>query len=533
MESKMKPMNAVNVFVKALITLSIVFSAASGIAHAKTLKWAFSGDIRTLDPHAHSESFTSSFLHHIYEPLVRRDQDLKFEPALAESYKLIEPTIWRFNLRKGVTFHNGNPFNADDVVTSINRATHPDSRARGNLLSIAKVIKVDEFTVDIVTKGPYPLLLNDLVGMFMLDQEWLEANNALMSGNMDKGISNYASTHTNGTGPFELISHKPDTKAVLKVNSIWWDTPQHNLTEIVFTPIASDATRVAALLSGQIDMMYPAPLQDVKRIEASSGFKVLQEPSLRVIMLGLNQKDDMLHVNKEANPLKDLRVRKALYQAINMDLIRKHVMRGKSRNSGLLVAPAVPGYSESLDTRLPHDIDAAKKLLADAGFPNGFNTGFDCPNDRYVNDEEICVAITGMWSEIGVKAELVAQTKSKHFKKVFNGGSDIYMLGWATLPQMDAISVLSSLLASPSDTFGGDNAGGYSNKRLDELTQLVVNEVDENKRRAMMTEALKIARDEIAMIPLHEQPNSWAMRANVEIPMQPDSFLRLWLSKVQ
>ena len=183
--------------------------------------------------------------------------------------------------------------------------------------------------------------------------------------------------------------------------------------------------------------------------------------------------------------------------------------------------------------RASYDPTAAKKLLAEAGYPDGFVTGLDCPNDRYVNDEEICVAIAGMWAKVGVKTDLVAQTKSKHFKKVFNGGSDIYMLGWATLPQMDAISVLSSLLATPGKTFGGDNAGGYSNARLDELTQTIVNEIDEAKRRRMLTEALKIARDEVAMIPLHEQPNSWAMRDNVFVPMQPDSFLRLWLANVK
>jgi peptide/nickel transport system substrate-binding protein len=260
---------------------------------------------------------------------------------------------------------------------------------------------------------------------------------------------------------------------------------------------------------------------------------VLQEPSLRVIMFGLNQKDDVLHANKKENPLKDLRVRKALYQAIDMELIKKRIMRDKSRNTALLVAPAVPGYDKSLDNRMPFDPDAAKTLLAEAGYPDGFVTGLDCPNDRYVNDEEICVAVAGMWAKIGVKTDLVTQTKSKHFKKVFTGGSDIYMIGWATLPQMDAISVISSLLASPGKTFGGDNAGGYANARVDELTQKIVNEVDETQRRAMLTEALKIARDEVAMIPLHEQPNSWAMRDNVDIPMQPDSFLRLWLAKVK
>jgi peptide/nickel transport system substrate-binding protein len=514
----------------AVLALSV--AGFAGSAQAKTLRWAFTGDVATLDPYAHTESFTANFLHHIYEPLVRRDKELAIEPALAVSWEILEPTVWRFKLREGVKFHNGNPFTADDVVASVTRLLDPDARARGNLRAVVEAKKVDDYTVDFVLEGPYPLLLNDLSGVFIMDEEWMKENDALKPGNISTGTTTYASTHTNGTGPFILESYQADAKTVLVVNPDWWDKPEHNLTRIEFTPITSDATRVAALLSGEIDLMFPAPLQDVNRINSAGGFSVIEDPALRLIMLGMEQQAEHLHAYPEGNPLKDLRVRKALYQAIDMDLIRDRIMRGKSRNTALLVAPPVPGYSEELDVRLSYDPEAAKQLLSEAGFPDGFKTGLDCPNDRYVNDEEICVAIASMWAKIGVQTDLVTQTKSNHFPKVDNGETDIYMIGWATLPPMDAYSVLSSLLTAKAEGYGGNNPGGYTNARIEELTRAAAVELDVTKRRAMMSEALKIARDEVAYIPLHQQPLSWGVRDGVHVIQHPDEYIRLWFATV-
>ena len=520
------------VLIAALALCGAGFGLPGG-AEAKTLRWAFTGDVATLDPYAHTESFTSNFLHHIYEPLVRRDKDLALEPALAESWEIVAPDRWRFTLRQGVSFHNGNPFTAADVVASVKRILHPDARAKGNLRAVVEAQQVDDHTVDFVLSGPYPLLLNDLSGFYIMDAEWLAENNAELPGNISTGTTTYASTATNGTGPFVLESHQPDAKTVLRVNPDWWDTPAHNLTRIEFTPIASDATRVAALLSGEIDLMFPAPLQDVQRINAAPGYRVIEDPALRLIMLGMDHASDALHAYPDGNPLKELKVRQALYQAVDMELIRERIMRGKSRNTGLLVAPPVPGYSAELDTRLEYDPKAAQTLLSDAGYPDGFKVGLDCPNDRYVNDEEICVAIVSMWAKVGVETALTAQTKSNHFPKVDRGETDIYMIGWATLPPMDAFSVLSSLLAGKQDGYGGNNAGGYHNQRVEELTRAAAVELDENERRAMMTEALQIARDEIAYLPLHQQPLSWGVRDGVEVIQHPDEYIRLWLAKVE
>lgn len=507
--------------------------ALAAPAAAKTLKWSSQGDIVSLDPYAHTESFTSNVQHHIYDPLVRRNRKLEIEPALATSWKIVEPNRWRFTLRQGVKFHNGESFGADDVVASITRLLDPASRARGNLPNVKSVEKVDDQTVDFILNGPYPLLLNDLSGIFMMSKKWMEANNALKPGNTTTGVTTFASTNANGTGPFKLESYRPDVGTNLVVNAGWWDKPEHNLTRIEFKPIKSDATRVAALLSGEIDMMAPAPLQDLQRI-SGAGLKVVEEPSLRVIFLGLNMRPELLAAPGQKNPMLDKRVRQAMWQAIDLDTIQKRVMRGKSRNLALMVAPPVPGYDASLDVLPKFDPEGAKKLLAEAGYPNGFKTKLDCPNDRYIADEQICVAIAAMWKRAGIDVDLKTETRATYFPRQDKGETDVYMIGWATLPPMDGYSVLSAIFATrkAGTGLGGNNPNGLADPRFDDLAAKAGVELDEAKRRAMLTESFKIARDEAYFIPLHQQPVAWAMKGNVDLPQFPDEYVRLWFAKV-
>ncbi len=503
-------------------------------AQAKTLRWSSQGDIATMDPYAHTESFTSNMQHHIYDPLVRRNRELQIEPALATSWEIVAPDRWRFKLRQGVKFHNGNAFTADDVVASVARLLDPTARAKGNLSNVTRAEKVDDFTVDFVLTGPYPLLLNDLSGIFIMDKEWMEANNALKPGNTTTGVTTFASTNANGTGPFILESYQPDNRTVMNVNPNWWDkaNAKHNLTRIEFRPIKSDATRVAALLSGEIDMMAPAPLQDLARIGGADGFKVIEEPSLRLIFLGLNHRDSLQADPGKPNPMKDKRVRQALWHAIDLDTIHRRVMRGKSRTVGTMVAPPIPGYSADLDKPLAFNVDQAKKLLADAGYPNGFKTKLNCSNDRYIADEQTCVAIAAMWTRAGVQVDLKTESRATYFPLVDKGESDAYILGWATLPPMDAYSVLSAILHSKTGAFGGNNPNGLSDPRLDDLTKKAAVELDETKRRAMMVDAFKIVRDEAYFIPLHQQPVAWAMKKNIEVPVFADEYVRLWFATV-
>jgi peptide/nickel transport system substrate-binding protein len=515
------------------LTATCLALALAAPATAQTLRWSSIGDVNSFDPNAQVESFTSNVHHMVFDPLVRRNRKLELEPALATSWQIIAPDRWRFTLRRGVTFQGGEPFSADDVVATVMRTIDPGSRNRENLSTVLRAEKVDDYTVDLVLQGPYPLLLNDLAGIFIMSAKWLAAHDALKPGNSTSGATTYAATHADGTGPFKLDSYEPDAKTVLSVYPGWWDKPEHNLKRIEFRPIKSDATRVAALLSGELDLIAPAPLQDLDRIAASPGYKVIEDPSLRLIFLGLNWKPELHADPGKKNPLLDLRVRQALWHGVDLETLDKRIMRGKARIAGTMVAPPVPGYSSALDTPLPYDPALAKQLLVDAGYPAGFKVGLNCSNDRYIADEQLCVAIASMWTRIGVQVDVKTESKATYFPREDRGDTDIYMLGWATLPPMDGYSVLASILATRKDGYGGSNPNGLSDPRIDDLARRASVELDETKRRAMMVEAFKVVHDEAMFIPLHEQPVAWAMRDTVEMPQFADEYVRPWYAMMK
>jgi peptide/nickel transport system substrate-binding protein len=510
--------------------MAVVMGYATGaFAEGKTLRYATAGDIYGLDPDSVPDSFTNNFLQAIYEPLVRYNKDLKIEPALATSWEIVKPDVIRYHLRQGVKFQEGQDFNADDVAVSLMRIVDPHSPMKGNLPGLKSVEKIDDYTVDLHMAGPSPLLNNYLTNVGMMDEGWLKEHDAVAPIDAQKGEEGYTTSHANGTGPFKVESRRPDAQTVLVANPGWWDKPEHNLERVIHTPIASDATRVAALLSGEVDIIQPAPLQDADRIAHSPGVKMLDAPGLRTIMMGFNMNDKLVGGDVDGNPFKDVRVRKALYQSVNMDLIQKKIMRGKSRNAGMLIAPEVPGYQEKLNQRLSYDIEAAKKGLAEAGYPDGFQFSMNCPNDAYVNDEEICQALAAMMAKAGFKPKLTVEPRTLHFKKAQGGQTDMFMLGWATLPMLDGFSVLSAMLHTPDKAMGTWNPGHYSNAEVDKLTDAVDVEMDEAKRRDMMGQAFALAEDDVAWLPLHQQPLSWAVRDNVEVPQTADDLLRLWL----
>jgi peptide/nickel transport system substrate-binding protein len=420
---------------KTLMTAAAAVVALTTPGVAQTLKWGAPRDIASLDPYSFGETFTLSVLNHVYEGLVRYDANLKIEPALAESWEIVEPTVWRFRLRKGVKFQNGSEFNADDVLASLKRVSHDTSPLKGNLPAYKDAQKVDDHTVDIVLNSAYPLLLNDLTNIFIFDKEWLSANNSELPTDAGKGVEGYATHNANGTGPFKVESRRPDAKTVFVANPGWWDRPKHNLTRIELIPIASAPTRVAALLSNEINFTNVAPLQDLPRLEKAEGVKVLQTTELRTVFFALNFRDKLFESDvTDKNPFKDRRVREALYHAINIDQMQKRAMRGLSRNTGALVAPAIPGYSPDLEPRLPHDVEKAKKLLAEAGYPNGFSFAFVCSTDSYTNEEEICQAAASMWSRIGLKPQLSSGPRTIQNPKRVKGDFDITTLGWANEP---------------------------------------------------------------------------------------------------
>ncbi len=504
-------------------------AALMPLAGAATLRMSDQGDAMSMDPHSLQESFQLSFLANVYEPLVGRGRDFKLTPMLATRWEQTAPTVWRFHLRQGVTFQDGTPFTADDVLFSYERTRSESSDTKLYVAPVKEVRKIDDHTIEMVTRDPFPILPDLVSGWLIMSKAWSEKNQSQAPTDVRKGKENYASTHANGTGPFVLDSRQPGVRTVLKANPGWWGKKEHNLDEVIFTPIANDATRVAALISGEIDLMEPVPLQDIQRIESNPKLKVLQAPELRTMYLGLDVgRDELLFSNiKGKNPLKDVRVRRALYQAIDIETIRSKVMRGAAQPAGLPVAPGVRGYDAELDKRLPYDPAAARKLLAEAGYPDGFDLTLNCPNDRYVNDAEICQAVTAMWTKVGVKTKLVAETKSLYLPKALKREVSAFLLGWQPASN-DAHNTLWALLNTPAEGGQGRfNLGSYSNPRLDQLTAQIGTETDPAKRQALMHQALAIVAAELPLLPLHNQNLSWGVKRSIDLVQPPDNSMPL------
>ena len=509
----------------APVILAVSLAAATLSAHAVTLRVADQGDVQSMDPHSLNETLQLSFTASVYEALVGRDKKMGLTPLLATKWAQTSPTVWRFDLRKGVKFHDGTPFTADDVVFTFKRASSASSDMKGYTQSFKNVKKIDDHTVEIETNAPYPILPDVLSNVYIMSKKWCEENKAEVPVDRRKGIENTASFKANGTGPFRLRERQPSVRTTIVKNFNYWDKVDSNLDEVVFTPIGNDATRVAALLSGEIDVMEPVPLQDVDRVKSASAFTVLQGPELRTIFLGMDQKRDELQFSsvKGKNPFKDKRVRQAFYQSIDIDTIKSRVMRGASTPTALMVAPGVRGFQPDMNKRLPYDTEAAKKLLADAGYPNGFEVGMNCPNDRYVNDAAICQAVAAGLARIGVKVNLMAETKVSYFPKILRRDTSFYLLGW-TPSTGDSHDVLSAIMATPTEKGQGQfNLGSYSNAKLDELTLQIQSETDEKKRNDMIREAFKIHQDDIGHIPLHQQALAWGFANDVSLVQLPDN----------
>ena len=515
-----------------------VLAVLAAPAAANGFRWAFQSDAVTMDPYNINETMTLGFMGNIYEGLIRRDETFEIEPALATEWSTPEPTKWVFKLREGVRFHNGNPFTADDVIFSYERASQKSSDVAPFVSGIQAINKVDDHTIEVLTNGPRPILLNEIGLWYIFDKEWSEANNAVKVGALAEGEENFATVNANGTGPFMLELREPDVQTILVRNPHYWGEIKGNVTEARFTPIKSAATRVASFLSGELDMMYPVPLQDVDRINGKSGLQVMQNPEVRTIFLGMDQANDELKYSdvKGGNPFKDRRVRLAFYQAIDIDGIARKVMRGASKPTALMIGKGINGFDESLNERYPHDPEAAKKLLADAGYPDGFGVTFDCPNDRYVNDEAICQAITAMLAKVGIEATLNAQTKAKHFEKLKAMDSSFYLLGW-TPGSLDMHNTFFYNIACPPDLVAEGKTPGsgqaawntsrFCDHRVDDLLDSIAVEVDPIKRQSLIGEAMKLHKEAVGHLPLHQQALAWGVKDSVDLVQNPDNTFTL------
>ncbi len=498
-----------------LLTVYLLVSVAA----AETIRWARSQDTLTLDPHAQNEGPTHAFSHHVYEPLMQRDMVGEIIPLLATDWSVTDdPTIWEFQLRQGVLFHDGSEMTADDVVFSLNRAMEPTSDMRGLLTSVADVIKVDDYTVHIQTDGPNPLLPNNLTNLFIMSEAWSRANGVESPQDFTAGEESYAARNAMGTGAYRIVSREPDVRTVMQRHDDYWGNDEFALevSEIVYTPIQSAATRIAALLSGEVDFVQDLPVQDVARVRANPNLQVISGPENRTIFFGLNVAD------KEDNPFADIRVREAMHLAINRDAIRQVVMRGQAVPAGVIMPPFVNGWTEELDTLPEVNLDRARELLAEAGYPNGFSTTLHCPNDRYINDEAICQAAVGMLGQIGIRVNLEAQSRSLHFPLIQNNETDFFMLGWG-VPTYDSEYIFTFLYHTRDGSYGTWNTLDYSDPEIDAKIQSLSSEIDTEVRNQTIAAIWEEVQSQILYLPIHHQVLDWGLRNDIEFVVQPEN----------
>ena len=502
---------------KLLLVAAASAAVLAAPAYAQTLRWAAQNDILTLDPHSQNHATTNAILQHSYEGLVRYNAKYEVEPSLATKWTYISPTQVRFELRKGVKFHDGTPFTADDVIFSYGRVKQPNGTMGIYVTGVSEIRKVDSHTVDLILSGPNPILLRNLVNFFIMSEAWAKKNNSVNVADFKSKEESFASRNVIGTGPYRITGWTPEQRITMTINNDWWDKHGGNVKEVIYTPIKSDPTRVAALLSGDVDMLTDLPTQDISRLRQDSKLKVVDGPEVRTIYLAPDLgSPELKHSNiKGKNPFADKRVRQALSLAIDREAIRRTTMRGLSIPAALIVAPGVNGHEDALDKPAPANVDAAKKLLADAGYPNGFEVRLNCPNNRYVNDEEICQNVVAMWARVGVKAQLAAENMVTFIQKVQNFDSSIYLLGWGVATYDAQYSLQSLIRTRTTGADGNFNFSKISDPVVDRLTDAMKTETDVTKRNAMIREALVRTRDEMLVIPLHHQMRPWAMKAGV------------------
>ena len=495
---------------------------------AETLRWARASDPTSLDPHAFNVGTNFTLLHQMYETLVYRDAKGKLVPALATSWRMTEdPTVWEFKLRPNVRFHDGAPLTAKDVVFSLQRASGPTAQVKSLLSSMVEAKAVDDLTVQVKTRGPNLIFPNNLTNMFIMNAAWAKAKGALTTQDASSNTENFATRNVNGTGPYMLASREQDARTVMKVNPHYWGKGQAPLqvTELIYLPIKSPATRVAALLSGEVDFSQDIPAQDVVRLKQDPRLRINEGPENRSIFLGLNVGGKELKYSslKGRNPLADPRVREAIHLAIDRDAIKRSVMRGLSIPSGIIAPPFVHGYTRAMAAYPKPDVARAKKLMAEAGYANGFDLTLYSTNDRYVNDEAISTAIAGFLGRIGIKTTVVARPIAQHAVAINNADADFYLFGWG-VPTYDSAYIFDFLVYTRGkDGRGPSNATGFSNASVDADIASLAAEPDKARRDATIQRIWDVVQKERFYIPLHDQMVHFASIRRLDIPVHPEN----------
>lgn len=499
---------------------------------ARVFRMATSTDAATLDPHATNALFTFLVVAQLYEPLTHRGDDMRVHPGLAERWEQVEPTRWRFHLRDGVRFHGGEAFEAEDAVFSLGRAKAPTSNYGIFVDTLDRAEAVDRLTVDVVTRVPDATIPDKMTRVLIMDRGWSEANRSERPQNFGQREETFAARNANGTGPFTIRSREVDQRTVMVRNPAWWGGKDAagNVSEYHHIVLASDSTRVAALLSGEVDMVHVVPVQDVERIRRDPRLRVLEGEENRTVFLGMRQDTDELPGRapggggKAGNPFRDLRVRQAVAHAVDVEAIRRRTLRGQAIPTGSMWTHFVNGHSPEAEARPAYDRDRARALLAEAGFPNGFATTLDCPVGTY---DEACQAVVAMLAQVGIRAALNLQPNTQFIGRIQRRDTGFYMLSWG-VPTFDALYTLRAVMASRAMAGGASwNAGGWSDPRFDELVRAVESEPDAEARRGLIREAHALHNGQVGHVPLYHMMIPWAHRAGVRVAHRADNQVQV------
>ena len=498
-------------------------------ASAQTLRIASAFDPQTQDPHALALLYHSRVAYQIYESLVGRDAQFKLEPALATAWQQMDPRRWRFQLRPGVRFHDGSSLSADDVVFSITRALGRTSQRAFQLKGVTQAVKVGPLTVDLLLETPDAVLPEKLQYISIMSRAWSEQHGVTAAQDFNGKQETFAVRHANGTGPYKLARYEPDVVTVLQRHDGWWggsDARNGNVAEVRFVVIKSDATRLAALASGEVDLVLDPPFQDMDRLRRQPRLKVTGVAELGQQYFTFDQARPELEFSsvKGRNPFKDRRVRQAVWHALNVDLIVEKVLRGQAEPVGTFLSPLVDGADPTLGRRLPYDPARAKALLAEAGYPEGFAVTLDCVNVTW--RQAVCQAAAAMLTQVGIRTTLRVAAPNLFFPKLSQAGASFVEFGWTASP--DAWNSLNALFRSfDRSGLGTFNAGRYSNPELDAVIDAIRVEPDLAKRRAMVGQALTMVAQDLPYVPLYRRKLNWAMAANVDVVQWPNDTLEL------
>ncbi|MBU1002684.1 MAG: ABC transporter substrate-binding protein [Proteobacteria bacterium] len=481
---------------------------ARGTATPGVLRLAMDADPVSLDPHVQLSGGMLQYSHMVFDPLIRWTKDMQFEPRLATEWVRIDPLTVRFTLRQGVKFHSGNPFTAKDVVWTVDRLKVSQD-FKGLFEVFESAVAVDDFTVELKTKVPYPLLLNMATYIFPMDSVFYTGTDE--SGQPKDAIvkigPSFALTNESGTGKYQVTAREQGVRMEFTAFSGYWDEKSGNVDKIILTPIKEDATRVAALLSGDIDWAMPIPPQDYERLEQDAGVNLITMPGSRIITLQLNQKRRPEFANKL--------VRQAIVYAVNNEGIVEKIMKGKAMAAAQQAPEGYLGYVAELTPRF--DLEKAKQLMKEAGYENGFTCTMIAPNNRYVNDEKIAQTCASMLAKIGITVELKTMPKAQYWDEFDAQVADIQMIGWHPDTEDSANYTEYLLMCRNAEKgLGQYNSGDYCNAEVDKLINDSNAETDVAKRTAMLQQVERILYDDAAYVPLHWQYLSWAVSPRVK-----------------